>query len=198
MESRRGLHCVPLTIERWGDFETLFGPRGACGGCWCMYPRLTAGEFSRSKGAGNKKSMKALVKGGTTPGIIAYEGEMPVGWCAFGPRESYIRLSTSRILKPVDNSPVWSVVCLFVARSHRRQGVSVALLKSAASHARKQRAQLLEGYPHEVRSDHAPDAFVWTGIASAFREAGFTEVARRSERRPIMRLALTRRKANGK
>ncbi|MEW5874916.1 MAG: GNAT family N-acetyltransferase [Candidatus Zixiibacteriota bacterium] len=179
-----------MTLDRWEDFETLFGPRGACGGCWCMYPRLTASEFGRSKGEGNRKAMRGVVKSGGIPGIIAYEGDVPVGWCAFGPREEYVRLSTSRILKPIDDHPVWSIVCLFVARSHRRQGISTALLRAAADHARKRKAKILEGYPHEVRTAKAPDAFIWTGVASAYREAGFTEVARRSQGRPIMRLLL--------
>lgn len=155
-----------------------------------MYPRLTASEFGRSKGEGNRKAMRGIVMSGGIPGIIAYEGDVPVGWCAFGPREEYVRLSTSRILKPIDDHPVWSIVCLFVARSHRRQGISTALLRAAADHARKRKAKILEGYPHEVRTAKAPDAFIWTGVASAYREAGFTEVARRSQERPIMRLLL--------
>jgi len=156
-----------------------------------MYPRLRAAEFGRGKGEGNRRAMRGIVKSGDVPGILAYEGDVPVGWCAFGPREEYVRLSTSRILKPVDDNPVWSIVCLFVARSHRRQGISTVLLQAAAEQARKRKAKILEGYPHEVRSGRAPDAFIWTGVASAYREAGFTEVARRSQGRPIMRLTLS-------
>ncbi|HKQ62266.1 MAG TPA: GNAT family N-acetyltransferase, partial [Candidatus Polarisedimenticolaceae bacterium] len=90
------------------------------------------------------------------------------------------------VLKPVDAAPVWSVSCLFVARAHRRRGISVGLLRAARRHAARHGALLVEGYPVDPRG-RAPDAFVWTGLASAFRQAGFTEVARRSPTRPIMR-----------
>jgi len=82
---------------------------------------------------------------------------------------------------------VWSVSCLFVARPYRRRGVSVLLLKAAASRVRRRGGRIVEGYPVEPRQDKVPDPFVWTGLASAFRRAGFREVARRSKSRPIMR-----------
>lgn len=187
--------CYPLAPDRWKDFETLFGPRGACGGCWCMYPRLTAREFSAGKGEPNRHAMRRLVRSGAKPGVIAYHRDEPVGWCALGPRETYPRLAASRILRPVDDKRVWSVVCLFVKRTHRRQGISTQLLKAATAHARTQGARILEGYPHEPQSDAAPDAFIWTGVASAYRSAGFEEVARRSPSRPLMRRTLSASRA---
>ncbi|HPC11865.1 MAG TPA: GNAT family N-acetyltransferase, partial [candidate division Zixibacteria bacterium] len=86
----------PLTPERWGDFEALFGVRGACGGCWCMYWRLFRLAFSIGKGEGNRRAMQKLVRAGTEPGILAYDGERPVGWCAVAPREEYVRLTAAR------------------------------------------------------------------------------------------------------
>ena len=182
----------PLTPERWPDFETLFGERGACGGCWCMWWRQTRSEFEKNKGAKNRRAMKKLVSSGQVPGIIAYAGGEPVGWCAVQPRESYPSLERSRVLKRVDEQPVWSITCFFIARTHRGQGVSAALVKAAIAHARKHGAQIVEGYPVEPKKDRMPDAFAWTGLPAAFEKAGFIEVARRSPTRPIMRCTLAK------
>lgn len=184
---RASLSVHPLTPERWDDLVRLFGPRGACGGCWCMLPRLTRAEFERDKGEGNKRSLLRLVRAGCVPGIIAYAGEDPVGWCAVEPREAFSSLGRSRILQPVDDQPVWSIVCLFVARGWRGRGVSTALLRHAVRHASEHGARIVEGYPVEPKDARMPDAFAYTGTASAFRAAGFREVARRSPTRPIMR-----------
>ena len=177
----------PLTPERWDDFETLFGRRGACGGCWCMYWRRARPAFEKGKGAGNRRAMKALVESGTEPGILAYAGDRAVGWCSVAPREEYIRLGSSRILKPVDDVPVWSVSCLFIAREFRNRGVSVALLKAAIDFVAARGGTVVEGYPVEPKSAEMPPAFAWTGIASAYLRAGFREHRRGSATRPIMR-----------
>jgi GNAT superfamily N-acetyltransferase len=149
--------------------------------------RLSATQFTLQTGAGNKRAFKRIVTSGEVPGVLAYANGEPVGWCAIEPREAYPRLARSRILKPVDDQPVWSVTCFFVTRPYRRQGVSVFLLEGAVKYARRRGAKIIEGYPHEPASGPWPDAFVWTGTASTFRRAGFAEVARRSRARPIMR-----------
>ncbi|HKQ80104.1 MAG TPA: GNAT family N-acetyltransferase [Blastocatellia bacterium] len=180
------LEFHPLTPERWRDFETLFGERGACGGCWCMWWRITRSQYEERKGARNKRAMKKLVDGGHMPGIIAYQNGQPIGWCSVAPRESFSRLESSRGLKPVDQQPVWSVVCFFVAKEHRHNGLSVNLLKAAIDFVRDRGGRIVEGYPVDAKKKQA-DAFVWLGLASAFIKAGFKEVERRSETRPIMR-----------
>jgi len=180
------LEFHPLTPERWRDFETLFGERGACGGCWCMWWRMTRSQYEEHKGGRNKRAMKKLVDGGHRPGIIAYQNGRPIGWCSVAPRESFSRLESSRGLKPVDQQPVWSVVCFFVAKEQRRNGLSVNLLKAAIDFVRDGGGRIVEGYPVDAKKKQA-DAFVWSGLASAFVEAGFKEVERRSETRPIMR-----------
>ena len=177
----------PATPERWDDLERLFGPRGATGGCWCMWWRLPRSEFDRQKGEGNREALRSLVRAGVPPGLLAYIDGRPVGWCALAPREEYGALERSRILKRVDELPVWSVTCFFVAKEHRRKGVTARLLRAAVEYAAEHGAQIVEGYPVEPRSANAPPVFIFTGIASSFRDAGFTEVARRSESRPIMR-----------
>ncbi len=179
----------PLTPARWPDLEKLFGARGACAGCWCMWWRLGRAQWDRNKGERNRKLFRKVVEQGV-PGILAYDGKQPIGWCAIAPRETYAALAASRTLKPVDDQPVWSVTCFFVQRGYRRKGVSVALLQAAAEFARKKKAQIVEGYPQVARSGSLPDAFVWTGLPGTFLKAGFKEVARRSATRPIMRIEL--------
>ena len=184
------LHFHALTPARWADLEKLFGDRGACGGCWCTYWIRTHSQFEKHKGSGNKRAFKKRVSAGQELGLIAYAGREPVGWCAFGPRERYVRLANSRILKPIDEQAVWSLVCFFVAKDFRRSGISVELVRAAARHAKKRGARILEGYPVEPKEETMPAAFAWTGLATAFRKAGFKEVLRRSETRPIMRKGL--------
>ena len=187
---RTKLSFAPLTPDRWADFETLFGERGACGGCWCMLWRRTRAAFEAGKGAGNKSAMKALVKNDHIPGLLAYSNGVPVGWCAVAPREDYPALARSRVLKAVDDTAVWSVSCLFVAKSHRHKGVSVELLKAAARFVAERGGTVVEGYPVEPKTPEMPAVFAWTGLASAFLRAGFREHRRGSATRPIMRLAI--------
>lgn len=177
----------PSTPSRWPDVEKLFGERGACGGCWCMAWRLKRAEFDAGKGASNRRRLRELVEAGRKPGVIAYLGREPIGWCAVAPRRDYVVLERSKVLAPVDDRPVWSVSCLFVLKPHRRQGLSSALLAAAAEFAARQGARVVEGYPVEPSTAKMPDVFAWTGLPSAFRKAGFVEVARRSPTRPIMR-----------
>lgn len=176
----------PLTPDRWADFERLFGANGACGGCWCMWLRLPRKAFDAGKGAGNKRAMRNRVKDGAAPGLLAYDGGAPVGWVAVAPREEYPALERSRIMQPVDDRPVWSVTCFFVAKTHRNTGLTVELLEAAVAYVRGQGGRIVEGYPVEPNGEMAP-AFAWHGLASAFRAAGFREVARRSPTRPLMR-----------
>ena len=184
------LEFHPLTPERWVDLEKLFGERGACGGCWCMFWRLAHSDFVRQRGEMNRKAFRSLVDSGSVPGILAYVGGQPVGWCSIAPRETFPRLENSRVLKPIDNEPVWSLVCFFVAKPFRRKGMSVKLLEAAVEYVRRQGGKIIEGYPFDHQKDGTPDPFVYTGLASAFRKAGFVEVARRSKTRPVMRCFL--------
>lgn len=180
----------PLTPERWDDLATLFGPRGAVGGCWCMTMRLTRSEFQEQKGEGNREAFRAIVEAGPPPGVLAYDDDVPAGWCAVGPRADYSSLSRSRVLAPVDDNPVWSITCFFIAKEYRHRGLSVQLLRAAVDFAAAQGATIIEGYPIEPNRPNYPPAFAHTGIASIFLAADFVEVARRSETRPIMRLTV--------
>jgi GNAT superfamily N-acetyltransferase len=181
------LQFHPLTTDKWMDFESLFGLRGACGGCWCMFWRLTRKEFERHKGEGNRKAMKAIVEAGKIPGILAFAQDRAVAWCSVAPREHFTALARSRILKPLDNLPVWSISCFFVEKNYRHKGLSTQMIKAAVDYVKKNGGSVVEAYPVEPKKDKMPDAFAWTGLASSFIKAGFKECARRSETRPIMR-----------
>jgi GNAT superfamily N-acetyltransferase len=184
------LQFYPLTSERWDDLERLFGEQGACGGCWCMWWRLKRSQFMQQKGEGNKRALKSLVDGGEIPGILAYTKGKPIAWCSVAPREAFLALNRSRVLKRVDDKPVWSVVCFFVAKPFRGKGVTEKLLKAAVKHASKHGATIVEGYPIQPKKGRVPNSFAYTGLASTFCKVGFVEVARRSETRPIMRLTI--------
>ena len=180
------LNWKPLTPESWDDFETLFGPRGACGGCWCMTWRLPPAEFKAKSGAGNRAAMRALVDQGRQPGVLLYRDGRPIAWCAVAPRSEYLRLAASRVWAPLDERKVWSVSCFFVDKNARGKGLSVEVLKAAVDFARSRGATIVEGYPQDL-DQKLPPAFVWTGLFPIFARAGFQEVARRSPKKPIMR-----------
>jgi GNAT superfamily N-acetyltransferase len=192
----------PLTPDRWKDLEDLFGERGACGGCWCMWWRLTRSQFEKQKGTKNKLALKKIVNSDEVPGILAYAEGKSIAWCSVGPREAFPTLKRSRILKRVvenpaeggNDKPVWSIVCLFVAKPERNKGVSIKILRAAVDYAKKNGAKIVEGYPLEPKKANYPDAFIYTGHASAFQKAGFVEVHRPSPTRPIMRYFIEKRK----
>jgi GNAT superfamily N-acetyltransferase len=177
----------PLSEKNWSDLEALFGPRGASGGCWCMWWKLRRSEYEKQKCAGTKRAFRKIVASGAPTGVLAYAGGQPVGWCAVAPREAYPVLGNSRVLKAVDEQPVWSVTCFYIPRARRRSGLTAPLLDAACKFAGRQGAKIVEGYPVDPRSGSTADAFAWTGLVSAFRKARFKEVARRSPGRPIMR-----------
>jgi len=180
--------AVPLKSENFDDLELLFGKRGACAGCWCTYWQQTQKAYKAGKGDPNRKLLKSWVSKKHHLGLMGYVDGEPAGWCAFGPRSNYPRLSRSRILKPVDDTEVVSIVCFFIAKRFRRQGIGLEMILAARDFAFKHGASVLEGYPVDPVNKPFPDAFAFTGTARLFQEAGFTEVERRSPTRPIMRL----------
>jgi len=183
----------PLTPETWTDLEQLFGlPGGSIvRGCWCMHYRRTG----TNSGAGedwkqvNKQDLCDLVRAGTRPGLIGYVDSSPAGWISLGPRAEYLRLQRSPVMKPVDDTPVWSVVCSYVAKPYRGRGLQRQLLAAAIAFARDSGAAMLEAYPVD-KPDRSHDDFMFFGSRSLYERAGFTEVVRRSPTRVVMRLPL--------
>ena len=134
--------------------------------------------------------MKNIVNKGIVPGILASDRDKPIGWCSVAPREDFPVLENSKVLRKIDDKPVWSVVCFFIHKDYRRKGLSVELLNAAKKYVKNNNGKIIEGYPIEPKAEKSPDVFVWTGLASAFRKAGFKELIRRSETRPIMRFSI--------
>jgi GNAT superfamily N-acetyltransferase len=151
-----------------------------------MWWRQTRREWEAKRGEVNRSELRRIVDSGETPGLLAYVDGQPAGWCAVQPRDAFPRLERSRRLRRVDDRPVWSVVCFFVAKPYRRRGVTTALLEAAVEHAAQAGAQIVEGYPVDPGAGGTPDPWAYTGLASSFRRAGFVEVERRGKR-PIMR-----------
>ncbi|MES2702762.1 MAG: GNAT family N-acetyltransferase [Bacteroidota bacterium] len=180
-----------LSRKNWPQFVQLFGERGACGNCWCMYFRLKKDEFTAGKqDDGNKEAMKALVWDGKPTGVLGFYEGQPVGWCALAPRTDYPKLAASRVHKPIDDEPVWSVTCFFIDKAFRRMGVSVAMLKGVIDLARKENIKVLEAYPTIPTQPTLPDSFAWIGLYKSFERAGFTVVDRTSKSRPMVRYYL--------
>lgn len=182
------LTIEPLTLARWPDLETLFGPNGASAGCWCMWWRWPRSQMERDKGEPARTAFRERVAGDPPPGLLAYADDHPVGWAQVTTAAELPGLARSRILKPVDDLPVWSLSCFFVARTARRQRVTDRLIEAAKGFAAAHRAPALEAYPIDDSADKIP--FLFTGRASTFVRHGFVEVARRSPKRPILRAAL--------
>jgi GNAT superfamily N-acetyltransferase len=188
----------PLTKDRWDDLVDLFDRPGGSivRGCWCMYYRKSGGGSGVGPGGPNRRAMKSLVDTGYVPGLIGYEDGNPVGWVSLSPREDYAKLRRSPVMKPVDDKPVWSIVCFFVDKEWRGRGVSEALLKGAIDYARSRGATLLEAYPVDKPEPSHPD-FMFFGAKRMYDRAGFKEVARRKETRPVVRKALRPRRRPG-
>ncbi len=186
------LDIRPVTADRWDELERLFGPNGAYSGCWCMYFRQSAKEYDACRGEPNREALRAIVEAAEEPGLLALRDGEPVGWVAVSPRDTFPRILRSRVIKPLDDSAgVWSLPCFYVARAHRRQGVSARLLAAAVAFAAERGAAAVEGYPYDVSGDiRAADAY--TGTVSLFTRAGFTIVEPiRAPRRRVMRKVVT-------
>jgi GNAT superfamily N-acetyltransferase len=183
-----------LTPERWCDLETLFGPNGAYSGCWCMWWRRTGPDWKAYRGEGNRQALESAVNEGEHVGVLAYAEGQPVGWCAIAPRDAYLRLREERvrIFKKVDDLPVWTITCFYVDRYHRRKGLSLDLLRAAVDYAVASGATVVEGYPVDPGDGKMAAVSAYTGLLSTFRKAGFVEVLRRHNSRPIMRYFVTR------
>ena len=183
-----------LNPSRWPAFKELFGARGACGGCWCMWWRVERGGklWEETKGQRAKARMKKLVASGKASGIIAFDGKKPVGWCSFGPRTDFPRIETVKAYRRDDTANVWCINCFFIARSHRGQGVARGLIRAAVETMAKRKVRIIEGYPvtktHDGKTLAA--AFSWTGPLVIFEELGFAEVQRLAATKPLVRLKL--------
>jgi GNAT superfamily N-acetyltransferase len=136
----------PLAPADWPAVEALFGARGACAGCWCMYWRLARGErFAAVKGEDARARARALVEGGAASGMLAFAQGAPVGWLAFGPRRDIAALDRAPSLACGDADQFWSLPCFFIRRDWRGRGVAAALLAAALPEMARRGARSAEG-----------------------------------------------------
>ena len=153
-----------------------------------MYWRLTNREYEDNKGSKNREKLHTLVKKGRPLGVLAFDRDIPVGWCSISPRKSLVRLQNSRLFKKIDEKSVWSISCLFIKKEYRREGLSAKLIHAAVNYAFEEGATIIEAYPIIPKEKTMPDSFSWVGFVKPFRKAGFKEVSRPSETRVFMRL----------
>jgi len=189
------LTIVPLTTARVADLATLFDQGGDPEWCWCTYYRVRGRSWSNSTPTDNRALLGGLADRALAPGLVAYSDGHVVGWVSLGPREDYPRLAYEKVLRPVDDRPVWSIVCFVIARRERGKGLGGVLLEAAIEHARAHGATTLEAYPVDTGGAHIPPPQAYKGTMAMFERAGFVEVARRRAsarviERPIVRLEL--------
>jgi GNAT superfamily N-acetyltransferase len=185
------LRFHPVTSERIADLRRFLEQHGKFRYCSCMRWRMRSSEFSASAKDDRVLALERLVRAGRAVGVLAYAGREPIGWCSIAPRDSYAGLERYRALPRIDDCPVWSVACFFVASKFRRQGVTLGLLQAAVSYARSRGAEIVEGYPVE------PDSGLYTymGSPTAFRAAGFRDVTPVGQARLVMRHTLNKRRS---
>lgn len=186
----------PLTPERWDDLVELFGPeRGANSGCWCMWTRLSGKDWKAMARDERRDAFRRIVKKGPPPGLLAYEEGVPVGWVAIGPRSSVARFNVGKTSRPVEGadapepSRIHAISCFYIRSGHRKRGLMSKLAEAAVAFAENSGAEAVEVCAIEPEKPlQWGEAFV--GVASVFAPLGFREVARRSPKRPLLRLAL--------
>jgi GNAT superfamily N-acetyltransferase len=163
--------------------------RGGWGaGCWCMFPRLSTAQMRELPGPGGanqrrRDAMSKLARRKRAPGIIAFEGDDPVGWIAVAPRKEYVRIEASRATPRVDEEDVWVIPCITVAKIARGRGIAVALIRAAVAYAAENGAPAVEAYPRAgAERTHDDNAFF--GTEPLFRRAGFRVVRKPLADRP--------------
>ena len=178
----------PLTPDLWPALADLFGPLGACNGCWCMYWRIGA-EYRKRPPERNREDFRKVVQEGPPPGLLAFQGDLAIGWCQLTPRDWLPVIDRNWRLRRVDELPVWCISCFYIRKGYRRQGVTAQLTKSAISYAKARGAVALEAYP--LDADLTPSSS-GTGYRTTFERAGFRIIARHFAPRPVMRYEFER------
>ena len=162
----------PVTPDRFEDFADVINPNRRDTHCWCLAHRLRVKDIEELGGGSREQAMRRLCERENPPGVVTYRDGEPVGWCSIGPRSEIPRLAASKLIRPVDEVPVWSIICVVVRSGHRKQGVTGHLIEGAVGYAASRGAPAVEAYPvdPEGRMDLTM-AFV--GTRSMFEKAGF-------------------------
>lgn len=193
MSLAENIRFEELRPSLWPAIEHLFGPNGACGGCWCMWWRAESRKvWNQIRGAEAKKTFKSLVKNGVAHGILAFAADEPVGWCSFGPRRDFPSLERVRAYKHNDTKDVWSITCFFIHRKWRRKGLARGLLRAALEAMQKRGVKTVEAYPSTTTKDgrRLSSGLAWTGPVKIYEETGFKTVQTTNPLKRLMRLEL--------
>lgn len=189
------LQIFPVTPELWPQLETLFGPQGACYGCWCSYFRLEPKQRAAMDKDEKKQVLKEATEAPLPPGLIALDDGAPVGWVQVTPRAHVPRWNTDRtVSKPLDGDDpsdpgLWAISCFFIQSRRRGQGISHALLKAAVAHAKQNGARIVEACPM-LKASQSKSIGLFVGSVSVFEKAGFETIIERKVGRPLMRKVL--------
>jgi GNAT superfamily N-acetyltransferase len=182
--------------------EVLRGSWGA--GCWCMFPRVGAADGQQMGNRGRREAMTRLARRRRAPGLLAFEGDEPVGWIAIAPRPELRRVDASRATPRVDDVDVWVIPCITVRPSARGRGIALALIRAAVAYAKEQGAPAVEAYPR-AGSARTKDDNAFFGTEPLFRRAGFRVIRRAPSNAPVnrvrrvaVRMAFARARAAGR
>lgn len=171
-----GFATHPLTPRRFDDLATVINPNRRATHCWCLSHRVSPSTIEELGDGDREQTMRALSARRTRPGVIGYEDGEPVGWCSISPRDDIPRLVASTLIRPIDDVPVWSIICVVVRSGHRRQGVTTKLLEGAVDYARRRGAPAVEAYPVDPGDRRIDLTMAFVGTRAMFEQAGFEVV----------------------
>jgi predicted GNAT family acetyltransferase len=186
---------LPLTPDRWPDFEDLFGKQGACYGCWCTHFRLPPAVRRDNDRARNKDHIHARIMAGPPPGLLAYADGRAVGWMQIGPRTDVPEWNNAgRASAPVEpddaaDPSVWAISCFFLRSSARGKGLTHRMVSAGLDFARAAGARVVEACPMDQSKD-SRSIGLFVGSTRVFEKAGFEQALVRKSGRPLMRFAL--------
>ncbi|WP_341230036.1 GNAT family N-acetyltransferase [Nocardioides salarius] len=163
----------PVTPDRFEDFADVVNPNRRASHCWCLSHRLPASQVAELGRGSRERAMRSLCEREHPPGVVTYRDGVPVGWCSIGPRADNPKLAASRLIRPVDDLPVWSIICVVVRGGHRRQGVTTPLLEGAVAWAASEGAPAAEAYPVDPAGERMDLTMAFVGTRAMFEKVGF-------------------------
>jgi len=171
------LEFHPVTKERWPDFEKLFEGKSSPHNCWCTAWRNVEKKGNKPDKKEKKISIKTSISKNIPIGIMAYSNKEPIAWCSIAPRETYRALGGDETI-----NNVWSLVCFFIKRSFRNNGITELLLTEAINYAKNNGAEYVEAYPVEPDSP----SYRFMGFIHTFEKANFKFIKMAGTRRNVM------------
>jgi GNAT superfamily N-acetyltransferase len=169
----------PVTPDRFEDFADVINKNRRPTHCWCLSHRLQAKEITELGGTGpdaREMAMRALCERAHPPGVVTYLDGEPVGWCNIGPRSEIPRLAQSKLMRPVDDLPVWSIVCVVVRSGFRKRGVTSHLIEGAVEYAAANGAPAVEAHPVDPGDQRMDLTMAFVGTRAMFERNGFRVV----------------------